>query len=743
MSATPYTHADDPIGSHATGAFWDAMTTPGHVYECRVLCKGRSGPLGLRETVSGFFDDREAFIAAVAPITGADAAGVYLTLNPVDTALFTRSPNRLASRPIAATRDADIIRRSRFLIDVDAANPADTSATSDERADALARRDDIRTWLREALGWRDAHVVTSSGNGGGLVFQIDLPNDERSRDLIRRVLQALHARFTTATAKVDISVHNASRITRVVGTVTAKGTPTDERPWRRATADYPEGAGVVTHAQLEALAAQAPRTTRPTTARATADGQATGDATEVDDYADLLAHGSPAGRRHHDMTRLAGHYLARGLSTPEVKVLLRVWADRCSPPVPYADVDSAIRDLAAAEVRKRTRPGASAEQPADKGDGQSDGVGQDAPPLTPAAMADTLRTQREALQRAYAKNAELLAAYTALYRLLLTEAYTESEKKMLLWTLWEKHHYRFGMPIPETFSDAYIKEQETPQAGLSINSFRTARQRLVADEVLIESVRQPGPDSTTGLPYKVITVNGERLRVLIVGLDADPCARTEERAARAAARSEEARARSDKAKATTARREEVARAHNMMAAAMGQERRNHAEETERLAAQLTEKAAEAEAMRHAAQAAQREAARIIEQARRDSIPCGGCGVLVTIKDYRCDDCRTEGTDADQFTRAGQGGPPTFGGIGMAAAVESAQTHRYTLPLPPKIGGPPPDSGQPASPPAYCRGGCGAPTPPGISYCGACRSRPLAPLPINTRAAAGQGVRNGR
>jgi len=98
---------------------------------------------------------------------------------------------------------------------------------------------------------------------------------------------------------------------------------------------------------------------QPATSREGTDTTGTGDAgdesEETDAYAALLTNGSPAGQRHHDMTRLVGHYLAHGLRTREIAVLLQPWVDRCRPSFPYADLYRVIADLAAAEGRKQAR----------------------------------------------------------------------------------------------------------------------------------------------------------------------------------------------------------------------------------------------------------------------------------------------------------------------------------------------------------------------------------------------------
>ncbi len=726
MSAPSTMLTTDPA---ALGAFWDAMTEPGHVYECRVLCKGRSGPLGLREPVSGFFNDREAFVAAVSPITGADAAGVYLTLNPVDPALLARSPNRLASRPSAATRDENIVRRHHFLIDVDAANPADASATDGERAAALARRDEIRTWLRETLGWRDATVVTSSGNGGGLIFEIDQPNDEQSRDLIKRALQALHARFTMPTARVDISVHNASRITRVVGTVTAKGTPTDGRPWRRATAVYPEGAGIVTRAQLEALATQAPRATRPTSAGATTvdgDGAARVADAEGDRYANLLANGSPAGERHQDMVSLLGHYIALGLSAPEVQVLGRVWADRCSPPVPYADINATIRDLAAAEARKQARATSQDEN------GAEDAPGSSTPPMSPAAMRDLIATQQATL----ADYQTQIKAWEALF---LNRAIPDKAKRVLVHMHKRTTTTPVGRPLPDGMPcDMFADEQDLREAGFAGNAYDEGRDILLSLDLVTRQVKKkvmpPPASGHDGAPLRateqardrgkdwfyVWGLNGPAVNALWGQLPTLTEIPATERQVKAKQRRDK---RLEKDIATETPTVQVVRA---LKRDVEQERI----EKERAATECMALEFERDNARDALQ----EAGRIIAENQRQAAPesrimCrAGCGSFIRAAEWSCDECR-------ERERAGIGDSR----LDVNLESDGSSTVPVTNWLDVNLESP----AQPAHSPKHCRGGCGAPTPEGISYCGVCRSRPRTPLLIATRFAAGQGVRDGR
>lgn len=74
-----------------------------------------------------------------------------------------------------------------------------------------------------------------SGNGYHLYFELDeLPNTDEVRDAIRELLKSLDDTYGCEVLKVDTSVYNASRITKVPGTVMRKGTESADRPHRRA-----------------------------------------------------------------------------------------------------------------------------------------------------------------------------------------------------------------------------------------------------------------------------------------------------------------------------------------------------------------------------------------------------------------------------------------------------------------------------------------------------------------------------
>ncbi len=235
---------------------WRALVHPGNVHEVRIP-KSRRGPQGLRGVVSGYFDQEAAFIAAIQHVTGDDAAGVYVTLNPVDPALLARADNRLQNWAEAMTSDTNILRLRHLLIDLDPVRPSGISATDAEHDDALAVRDAVLDFLREEEGWPEPVAVIESGNGGALVYPIDLPNDEECKQLLKDVLATLAGMFNSAHATVDTSTFNPSRLIKIVGTIAAKGDHVSERPWRLATGTFNSSTSQVSRDQLARLVAAA------------------------------------------------------------------------------------------------------------------------------------------------------------------------------------------------------------------------------------------------------------------------------------------------------------------------------------------------------------------------------------------------------------------------------------------------------------------------------------------------------
>ncbi len=239
--------------AHLLRAFFEALVQPGDLHEVRIPKVRQNGARRQWGVGSGYFDDLQAFVRELSTISGTEAEGIFITLNPVNSDLKARAANRLQYGKPITTADVDVVRRRALLIDVDAKRPAGISATEEEMKAALTVRDTILQALAE-LGWPAPLAVTASGNGGGLLYRLDLPNDEESLRLVEGVLQGLASTFNTDLVSVDTTVANAARLTKVIGSVAAKGDHLPERPHRLATATFNPDAAVVRVELLEAIA---------------------------------------------------------------------------------------------------------------------------------------------------------------------------------------------------------------------------------------------------------------------------------------------------------------------------------------------------------------------------------------------------------------------------------------------------------------------------------------------------------
>src|SRR5690606_37816590 len=129
--------------------------------------------------------------------------------------------------------DADIIRRRWFPVDIDPVRPSGVSSNEEEHQAALARAVEISEFLGREQGW-PAPVMADSGNGAHLLYRIDLPNDNESRDLVKRCLEVLDAIFSDCACAVDTANFNAARIWKMYGTTSRKGDHTEDRPHRKS-----------------------------------------------------------------------------------------------------------------------------------------------------------------------------------------------------------------------------------------------------------------------------------------------------------------------------------------------------------------------------------------------------------------------------------------------------------------------------------------------------------------------------
>jgi hypothetical protein len=167
-------------------------------------------------------NDRWKAFATRAEKLNCDGYNIYTCLNPI-ACDFIRG----------AVCDKDIAQRRLLLIDLDRVGTHLAPATNKEIDAAHTLADKIERWFLGIGESRPTRVM--SGNGVHLYYHLaDLPNDDETHILLRSYLKSLAQNFNTDCVAVDTVVHNASRITKVPGTIARKGIESDERPYRKA-----------------------------------------------------------------------------------------------------------------------------------------------------------------------------------------------------------------------------------------------------------------------------------------------------------------------------------------------------------------------------------------------------------------------------------------------------------------------------------------------------------------------------
>ncbi len=328
------------------------FVAPGDVGEIRAF-KNRTPKGGF------YFDATQIEQAAKLAASINATAGVFLILNRIklDDPVLNERP-RLKTI-FELTKDSDILSRLRLLIDLDphsAERGADEASTDAEKELARLKMVEVDLWLDE-LGW-PAPIIADSGNGWHLLFAIDLPNDDQSHQLIRDFLNALSERFSDNQVAVDISVHNASRVTKCYGTFARKGENRKDRPHRLSKLlSVPEDMGVVSAELIVTATKAALAEATPATAGAslfdrpaTASPRINGDAHTPTTPKLILPETFQVGGRHEMMTRLAGATRSFGANETEILAVLRASnLTRCGNGKPDDELQKIAYDYARRE----------------------------------------------------------------------------------------------------------------------------------------------------------------------------------------------------------------------------------------------------------------------------------------------------------------------------------------------------------------------------------------------------------
>lgn len=168
-------------------------------------------------------DELKVAFEAAALELNAQGFNIYTVMNPISSSF---------AGPGCA-RDVDIAYRDLLLVDIDRIGNTSCPADQQELDAAMALAKRIRDYM-SARGWGDP-IVVMSGNGYHLYYVLGhAPKDDDSTALVRTTLKNLATAFNNDIVGVDTTVYNASRITKVPGTIMRKGVETADRPYRMA-----------------------------------------------------------------------------------------------------------------------------------------------------------------------------------------------------------------------------------------------------------------------------------------------------------------------------------------------------------------------------------------------------------------------------------------------------------------------------------------------------------------------------
>lgn len=183
-----------------------------------------------KRTYSGYFTDVNTLLNEIRKY---DNCNIYFTLNAINPACYDREQHdRIVTKPKSTTSDNNIVGRDWILIDIDTKKPSDTNSTDEEKEMAKEVVNNVFKFLRDE-GF-EKPVVCDSGNGFHLLYKIAMKNSNENTTICKEFLQVLDMLFSNPNVEIDSTTHNASRVCKLYGTFSRKGSNTKKRPQRES-----------------------------------------------------------------------------------------------------------------------------------------------------------------------------------------------------------------------------------------------------------------------------------------------------------------------------------------------------------------------------------------------------------------------------------------------------------------------------------------------------------------------------
>lgn len=213
-----------------------------------------------KRTYSGYFTDVDTLLNEIRKY---DNCNIYFTLNAINPACYDREQHdRIVTKPKSTTSDNDIVGRDWILIDIDTKKPSDTNSTDEEKEMAKEVVNNVFKFLRDE-GF-EKPVVCDSGNGFHLLYKIAMKNNNENTTICKEFLQVLDMLFSNPNVEIDCTTFNSSRICKLYGTFSRKGSNTKKRPQRESKIlRIPDDVKITPNEYFAKVAAMLPKPEQP------------------------------------------------------------------------------------------------------------------------------------------------------------------------------------------------------------------------------------------------------------------------------------------------------------------------------------------------------------------------------------------------------------------------------------------------------------------------------------------------
>lgn len=183
-----------------------------------------------KRSYSGYFTDIETILREIKRY---EKCNLYFTLNVIDPACYSREQHdRISTRPKSTTSDAEILGRKFCLIDIDCEKPSDTNSTDAEKELAKGVVNEVYKFLRDE-GF-EKPIICDSANGYHLLYKQAMISNPQNTETMKNFLKVLDMYFSTDKVKIDCTTFNPSRVCKLYGVISRKGSDTKERPQRES-----------------------------------------------------------------------------------------------------------------------------------------------------------------------------------------------------------------------------------------------------------------------------------------------------------------------------------------------------------------------------------------------------------------------------------------------------------------------------------------------------------------------------